>query len=133
MTKELFIEKVYRQSALLFFGIDITDNDIESLKADAQKNIIINNDKQMFAIIKNHVDNNSIAIFNLFGDDIIDSKFILYNEFLNAKDETLKNIAKYYEEILNKKYDKLEHYEEIIPKNLLICNVSEIIKTHLPV
>lgn len=133
MTKELFIEKVYRQSALLFFGIDITDNDIESLKADAQNNIIIKNDKQMFAIVKNHVDNNSMAVFNLFSDDIIDSTFILCNEFLNAKDETLQNIAKYYGDILDKKYDKLEHYEKIIPSNLLICNVSEIIKAPLPV
>lgn len=133
MTKELFIEKVYRQSALLFFGIDITDNDIESLKADAQNNIIIKNDKQMFAIVKNHVDNNSMAVFNLFSDDIIDSTFILYNEFLNAKDETLQNIAKYYDDILNKRYDEIEHFEKIIPKKLLLCNISEIIKTPLPV
>lgn len=133
MTKELFIEKVYRQSALLFFGIDITDNDIESLKEDAQNNIIIKNDKQMFAIVKNHVDNNSMAVFNLFSDDIIDSTFILYNEFLNAKDETLQNIAKYYDDILNKRYDEIEHFEKIIPKKLLLCNVSEIIKTPLPV
>lgn len=133
MTKELFIEKVYLQSALLFFGIDVTTEIVESLKANAQKNIIINNDKQMFAIVKNHVDNNSIAIFNLFSDDIIDSSFILYNEFLDAKDETLQNIAKYYDDILNKKYDEIEYYEKIIPKKLLLCNVSEIIKTPLPV
>lgn len=133
MTKELFIEKVYHQSALLFFGIDVTTESVENLKINAQKNIIIKNDKQMFAIVKNHVDDNSIAIFNLFCDDIIDSTFILYNEFLNAKDETLQNIAKYYDDILNKRYDEIEHFEKIIPKKLLLCNVSEIIKTPLPV
>ena len=132
MTKEQFINEVYKDASLYFGGIDINEQDVESLKKNAKINIITN-DKHMFAAIKNPDNNDEIAVFNLFNDNIIETKFVKYNDFINSNSKILTAIAKYYDDILNKKYDDLEKYENDIPNEYKLINVSEIIKTPLPV
>ena len=127
MTKEQFVNEVYIDASLYFGGIDIDKRDIESLKRNAKINVIVNG-KHMFAVIKNPDNNDEIAVFNLFNDDIIETKFVKYNDFINSNSKILTAIAKYYDDILNKKYDDLEKYENDIPNEYKMINVSTILK-----
>lgn len=127
MTKEQFLNEVYKDASLYFGGIDINDRDIENLKKNAKINVIISG-KHMFATIKNPDNDDEIAVFNLFSDDIIETKFVKYNDFINSNSKILTSIAKYYDDILNKKYDDLEKYEKDIPNEYKLINVSTILK-----
>ena len=127
MTKEQFINEVYKDASLYFGGIDIGEQDIKNLKENAKNNVIING-KHMFAVIKNPDNDNEIAVFNLFNYDIIEAKFVKYNYFINSNSKILTAIAKYYDDILNKKYDDLKKYENDIPNEYKLINVSEILQ-----
>lgn len=127
MTKEQFVNEVYKDASLYFGGIDISEQDVESLKENAKINIITNS-KHMFAVVKNPDNDGEIAVFNLFNDNIIETKFVKYNDFINSNSKILTAIAKYYDDILNKKYDNLEKYENDIPNEYKLINVSTILK-----
>lgn len=127
MTKEQFANEVYKDASLYFGGIDISEQDVESLKKSAKINVIVNG-KHLFAVIENPDNNDEIAVFNLFNDNIIETKFVKYNDFINSNSKILTAIAKYYEDILNKKYDNLEKYEKDIPNEYKLINVSTILK-----
>lgn len=127
MTKEQFINEVYKDASLYFGGIDVNEQDIESLKKNAKINIIVNG-KHMFAAIKNPANDDEISVFNLFNDNIIETKFVKYNDFINSNSKILTSMAKYYDDILNKKYDDLKKYENNIPSEYKLINVSEILQ-----